>query len=153
MNNQQHENRMLTLERLNLAWKLLQKSKILPANYLFKQLLLVTSHKNECAFYIFLETRHFAFATKMGYVSFLTYCIFKITNLYTIDSSSSKSTRERGGVQPLGDGWYLMLGCFNLNKILNYYQDKRRSICRSTVVSESDPRANGTRCFGLFDVS
>ncbi|KRX52113.1 hypothetical protein T09_9402 [Trichinella sp. T9] len=38
---------------------------------------------------------------------------------------------ERGGVQPFG-------------------YNKRRSICRSTVVSESDPRANGTRCFGLL---
>ncbi|KRZ29097.1 hypothetical protein T4C_5333 [Trichinella pseudospiralis] len=46
-----------------------------------------------------------------------------------------------------------MVDAWMLNKILNYYQDKRRSIWRSTVVSESDPRANGTRCFGLFDVS
>ncbi|KRZ85411.1 hypothetical protein T08_8764 [Trichinella sp. T8] len=38
---------------------------------------------------------------------------------------------ERGGIQPFG-------------------YNKRRSICRSTVVSESDPRANGTRCFGLL---
>ncbi|KRZ76983.1 hypothetical protein T10_10527 [Trichinella papuae] len=119
MNNQQHENRMLTLEHLNLAWKLLQKSKILPANYLFKQLLLHEPQKERQR------------KMNMLFISFWKrdilhlqqkrYCIFKITNLYTI--------------------------------ILNYYQDKRRSICRSTVVSESDPRANGTRCFGLFDVS
>ncbi|KRX42195.1 hypothetical protein T05_630 [Trichinella murrelli] len=61
---------------------------------------------------------------------------FNCSTLYTIKEKKKRLQQngcrgERGGVQPFG-------------------YNKRRSICRSTVVSESDPRANGTRCFGLL---